>query len=82
MEKYPSGTLMAVDDTPQIGDSYRDDMKGSRITLVFYNNPLEALKALEGPDKINPDVIISDIDMPEMDGFEFMAQVMKVYASE
>ena len=43
------------------------------ITVIdIYNNPKEALAAL---DTIHPDFIFLDIEMPEMNGFEFLKKM-------
>jgi len=48
------------------------EMNGYRVQLA--ENGAEGLKALEF---FHPDLIISDIMMPEMDGFEFLEQVRR-----
>ncbi len=40
--------------------------------VVSYNNPLEALAAL---DQIHPDVVVSDFNMPQLTGIDFLKQV-------
>jgi DNA-binding response OmpR family regulator len=65
-------TMLTIDDEiaiQQILQHYFSE----KFTVISKNNGKEALSwMLEG---IVPDVIVADIQMPEMDGFEFIKQV-------
>ncbi len=78
-ERYPHGTLMAVDDSPDMEEFYRMLLGRAETMLAFHGDPQKALQALKGENKVNPDVIISDVNMPQMNGFEFMQEVVKLY---
>ena len=75
--RYPTGTAMAVDDQPLMAEIYGGALRSSGMKLNFYSSPLTALDALRSGMK--PDVIFSNVQMPEMNGFEFMKEVMKIY---
>lgn len=47
---------------------------GFQVTGAF-NNPLKALESLE---ELKPDLIITDVKMPQMDGLEFSARVREI----
>ena len=47
---------------------------GFQVTGAF-NNPLKALENLE---ELKPDLIITDVKMPQMDGLEFSARVKEI----
>lgn len=58
-------------------------LKVSELTLasagyavIAFDDPREALAELR--DGLRPDVVVSDITMPPMDGFEFYAQVREI----
>jgi len=68
--------VMVVDDEPAM-------LKVSEMTLVqagynvlTFDNPLEAVEELR--EGLRPDVIVSDISMPQIDGFEFFARARAI----
>jgi signal transduction histidine kinase len=66
--------ILIVEDDLAMSSGIRDvlEMNGYRVQLA--ENGVEGLKVLE---LFRPDLIISDIMMPEMDGFEFLEQVRR-----
>ena len=66
--------ILIVEDDLAMSSGIRDvlEMNGYRVQLA--ENGVEGLKTLE---LFRPDLIISDIMMPEMDGFEFLEQVRR-----
>jgi len=69
-----SEQILIVEDDLAMSGGIRDvlEMNGYRVQLA--ENGVEGLKMLE---LFRPDLIISDIMMPEMDGFEFLEQVRR-----
>ncbi|MBO9703381.1 MAG: response regulator [Sporocytophaga sp.] len=50
------------------------------LPIIFYTayNGIEALELLEGKNKISiPDIIVLDLSMPKMNGFEFLKELRK-----
>ncbi len=66
--------ILIVEDDLAMSSGIRDvlEMNGYRVQLA--ENGVEGLKVL---DEFRPDLIISDIMMPEMDGFEFLEMVRR-----
>jgi len=66
------GVVMAIDDEPDFLEMTRERLGDSVDELITAQNGKEALQILEG--KL-PDLILLDLMMPEMDGFEFLERV-------
>lgn len=65
-------TVLAVDDSRTIRDMLRLALNDAGITLHLAEDGVHGLEVLEG---IAPDAIISDINMPRLDGFGFIEAV-------
>jgi CheY-like chemotaxis protein len=67
--------LLVVDDEEVCLISLSMQLYGSNINTILSDNAAEALKII----KTNPniDVILLDLMMPDMDGFEFLDEVKK-----
>ena len=67
-------TILLVDDEPQIIDINRRYLIQAGYQVHTANNGQEALKLY----RQHPiDLIISDIMMPEMDGYDFISEVLQ-----
>ncbi|MGS0524229.1 hybrid sensor histidine kinase/response regulator transcription factor [Zobellia nedashkovskayae] len=64
-------TLLIVEDNAELRAYLRNELKGEYKVIEAVNGT-EALKAAE---KRTPDIILSDVVMPEMDGFEFCRHI-------
>jgi len=62
-------TILIVDDEPRLVSLVETYLAQSGFRVVTASNGREALSVAE---RQNPDLIILDIMMPEMDGYEFM----------
>lgn len=71
MEKNLSHTLLLVDDNEDILEFLSDDL-GDRYHILTALNGKKALNIL---DSESVDLVVSDIMMPEMDGFELCAAI-------
>jgi CheY-like chemotaxis protein len=76
MSKYRSLFLIDDDEDDQL--LFRDALQQIDKGLAFLtaDNGVEALKLLE-PPQVFPDIIFLDLNMPVMNGFEFLAEVRK-----
>jgi CheY-like chemotaxis protein len=67
------GTILVIDDEPAILSALVETLEDD-YSLMTATNGKEALSLLE---KKLPDMIISDVSMPVMDGLEFMSNLKK-----
>lgn len=67
--------ILAVDDSQTLRDMIRITLTNAGMTVVTANDGIHGLELLE---KMQPDAIISDLNMPRMDGFEFITSVRNI----
>jgi DNA-binding response OmpR family regulator len=68
-------TILIVDDEPRIRDFIRMNLELEHYHVEEASNGLEALEKLRD---ILPDLVILDVSMPEMDGFETLRHTREV----
>src|SRR5579864_8268664 len=66
--------VLVVDDEPSIREAARAILESQGYEVLTVADGLDGLRALSSS---LPDVIISDLNMPRMSGFEFLAIVRK-----
>ena len=69
-------TILIVDDEPQIVQTIADYFP--EFTILTAGNGEEGLRAM---DESMPDLIVTDIIMPDMEGIEFIQQATQRYPS-
>jgi len=67
-------TILAVDDTPFFLTTLKKILQDTDYKLLCVTSGSDALKSLE---KHHPDLVLLDIEMPVMDGYELAAQIRK-----
>lgn len=76
----PPYKILVVDDEPDLEplmlQRMRRHIRAGRYTFVFAQNGIEALERLNEQDDI--DMVLSDINMPRMDGLTLLEQIPKV----
>ena len=72
MLPHTSATLLIVEDNADLRDGLKDILSFEGFNVLLAGNGLEALAVMHN---LRPDLIISDISMPEMDGFAFYEAV-------
>ncbi len=68
-------TILIVDDEPRIRDFVRMNLELEHYHVIEASNGLEALEKLR---EYLPDLVILDVMMPEMDGFETLHALREV----
>ena len=64
-------SVLVVDDSPSVRMLLKDYLVGQGLEVDSAANGREALMAAR---RHKPDVILLDLAMPEMDGYEFLRQ--------
>lgn len=67
--------ILAVDDSRTIRDMLRLTLQGAGMTVTTADDGIHGLEVLE---QLRPDAIISDVNMPRLDGFGFIEAVRKI----
>src|SRR5438045_2870276 len=70
-----SGKILVVDDESQITRVLRSSLKAHRYDV---RTAADGVSGLETFHDWHPDLIITDLQMPEMDGIEFCRELRKV----
>ncbi len=71
------GKIVVVDDEKIVTSAFKTLLKVEGFNNAhFFNSPKEALEFLKNNQ---PDLVISDFLMPEMNGLEFLMEVKKMY---
>ena len=68
---------LLIDDDLKLAELLENYLKKSDIKIDAISDPLETLHAIR---KYNPEVIVLDVMMPKMDGFEVCQQIRKDYS--
>jgi two-component system, sensor histidine kinase and response regulator len=73
----PKATLLVVEDEPNLLLGIRDILELDDYQVMTAHDGREALQVLENADEHIPDLIVSDIMMPHLNGLEFLQEVRK-----
>ena len=68
--------ILSVDDSLSVRKANRKIIEDLGFTSMLANGGTEALKLLSDAERL-PDLIITDLEMPGMDGFQFIAALKK-----
>jgi CheY-like chemotaxis protein len=75
---YDKLSVLLVDDSSLIVNAYSALLRATGYTVESAENGVEALRSLR---EHIPDLIVSDLDMPVMSGFEFLSIVRRRFSS-
>ena len=64
--------IMVIDDDIKLSNLIKDFLEPYKYHVVCFNNPITALEKIKSA---KPDLIILDIMMPEMDGFQVLKKI-------
>lgn len=66
--------VLIVDDSPVVCEMVREILATAGLEVEVANDGVAALQALE---RREPDLVLSDVEMPRMNGFELLAQIRR-----
>ena len=72
-------TVLHADDSPSVRKYVQSILQAANIDVISAEDGLNALNRLT-QSNANIDIIISDLEMPRMNGFEFITEVRKMEA--
>ena len=70
--------ILIVDDEPLIREAIKKKIDGDRTDALEIYMACDGFEALEMSRTIYPDIIITDIKMPEMDGIELIGKIYEM----
>ena len=68
-------TIMVVDDEENMRESLKDIFEEEGYKIILSDSGKDAIKKIE---KYEINVVVSDVRMPEMDGFELLHEIKKI----
>lgn len=68
--------VLIVDDSPSVRHLTSKIIKNANMTAIVAKDGLEALEILQNSTDL-PDVILTDVEMPRMDGYELLTSLKK-----
>lgn len=78
-----SVSILVVDDEPDVGElfrqSFRRETRNGTYVIHFVQSAAEALESLGEGVEPRLNVILSDINMPDMDGITLLGEIKKTW---
>ena len=71
--------ILIVDDSALVRKVINNFLDGEGYELVMTSDSAKVIDLIE---EINPDLVISDIMMPDMDGYTFLRHIRKIKSQE
>jgi len=70
--------ILIIEDDKNIQELLRQELNDEGYAITIASNGKEGLSFLKNKEKEKPDLIILDLRMPAMDGFETMGHILKL----
>jgi len=69
--------LMIIDDEPYVRQQIRGALNWERLNIQIVGESANGLNGLKLSAELNPDIVICDIRMPQMDGISFATEFLR-----
>jgi Response regulator receiver domain len=79
MNSVQCPTILIVDDEPGVRSLLKSCLSNNGFHVVGRENGREALEYIENSGHCIPDVVVTDVQMPEMDGVTLATWLVKKY---
>lgn len=70
-------SVLIVDDSPSVRQVNSNLIKNAGWQTIIAKDGLDALEILQSAGNMLPDIILTDVEMPRMDGYELLATLKK-----
>jgi len=70
--------IAVLDDEPHLLGVMANILENKEYSVIKFQNPIKALEKLK---KVKVDLIVTDIDMPYMNGVQFLYRIKELYPS-
>ena len=73
-----SNTILVVDDSKSVRAVIGTTLKMAGYTVITADDGLQGIDVLNSPDGADINLIITDVNMPNMDGITFIKEIKKL----
>ncbi|NMC68407.1 MAG: SpoIIE family protein phosphatase [Spirochaetales bacterium] len=78
-EKMKNGKIFIVDDDKLSIEILKISLEKYDFEINSFINPIEAYKAITSDERFNCECLILDLNMPQLDGFQFIQKLKREY---
>lgn len=74
-DSIPHKLVLAIDDSLTVRKIVETSLRREGFEVISFADGVEALRWLNGPEGRSPDLVLLDVNMPGMDGYEVARQL-------
>ena len=80
--RYYDKTILVVDDSKLFRDAFREDLEKLHINVLEATDGVEALEIMNSRDGDDVSIVLTDYNMPNMDGIELTQKLRENYQKD